>query len=125
MYSRLPELARILRYVYVSENKNILPEEFVVNKVRLSYREKLSSGEFSSVRMSYKIVYSFCLCNLFTVISYIIAEDLVEHFKKISEHLKGWLSFSTLRNTSYIRVTKDADMSRVIGKLENLARSVG
>lgn len=54
---------------------------------------------------------------------YFILEDLIEHMKMISKHVPGWLSFFTLRNEPYIRLSRDADFSRVRGKLENLAQS--
>lgn len=95
MLSRLPELAKALRGVFVNESKtvNVLPEDLVVKKVYRGYKEKLSR------------------------------EDLIEHMKMISKHVPGWLSFFTLRNEPYIRLSRDADFSRVRGKLENLAQS--
>lgn len=48
MLSRLPELAKALRGVFVNESKtvNVLPEDLVVKKVYRGYKEKLSRGKF-------------------------------------------------------------------------------
>lgn len=50
MLSRLPELAKALRGVFVNESKtvNVLPEDLVVKKVYRGYKEKLSRGKLSS-----------------------------------------------------------------------------
>jgi chromatin licensing and DNA replication factor 1 len=42
---RLPELARILRNLYVTEKKSILPLDFTLEKLGNSYREKLPRGK--------------------------------------------------------------------------------
>ncbi|XP_065212952.1 DNA replication factor Cdt1 [Planococcus citri] len=91
MLSRLPELARIMRNVFVNEKKGILPVEVVMLKIGHSYREKL------------------------------VQNDLMQHMQLISKHVPGWMNFCTVRNASYIRLSKDADMTRVIGKLQKLA----
>lgn len=41
-YSRLPEIARILRNVFVTEKKGALPVETVLEKVGNSYRTAMS-----------------------------------------------------------------------------------
>ncbi|XP_068081294.1 DNA replication factor Cdt1 isoform X2 [Anabrus simplex] len=41
-YIRLPEIARILRTLYVAEKKSVLPLEWVLEKLGCSYRERLS-----------------------------------------------------------------------------------
>jgi len=45
-YSRLPEIARILRNCYVVEKKGVMPLEVVVEKVANSYRTNISRGTF-------------------------------------------------------------------------------
>ena len=46
MLSRLPELARIMRNIFVNEKKGILPVEVVMLKISYSYREKLSQSMY-------------------------------------------------------------------------------
>lgn len=45
MLSRLPELAKIMRVVFVKEGKKVLPEDSVLPKVSLSFKEKMSTGK--------------------------------------------------------------------------------
>lgn len=45
MLSRLPELAKIMRIVFVNEKKGILPEDLVLTKVSHSFKEKMMKGE--------------------------------------------------------------------------------
>lgn len=46
MLSRLPELARILRNVFVAEKKPALIMEVACNRMASSYRSALSTGGF-------------------------------------------------------------------------------
>jgi chromatin licensing and DNA replication factor 1 len=45
---RLPELARILRNLFVTEKKSILPLDFTLEKLGNSYREKLPRGKVTT-----------------------------------------------------------------------------
>ena len=49
--------------------------------------------------------------------------ELVEHLELISKAVPGWLTiFNNLeRNEQYVRLSKDADISRIVGKLRTLA----
>lgn len=49
MMSRLVELARILRNVFVSEKKPALIMELACNRMSASYRSSLSTGEVSAL----------------------------------------------------------------------------
>lgn len=44
MLSRLPEIARILRVLYVAERRSVLPLDNVVQRIAHSFRENLSPG---------------------------------------------------------------------------------
>jgi chromatin licensing and DNA replication factor 1 len=48
-HMRLPELARILRNLYVTEKKSILPLDFTLEKLGNSYREKLPRGKVAVI----------------------------------------------------------------------------
>lgn len=41
MLSRLPELARITRNIFVAEKKSVMMEEVILQKICYSYKEKL------------------------------------------------------------------------------------
>ncbi|XP_069701256.1 DNA replication factor Cdt1 [Periplaneta americana] len=88
---RLPELARILRNLYVTEKKTVLPLDFTLEKLGNSYREKLSKAE------------------------------LQEHIQLLKNSVPGWLEIHYLRKTNYLKLSKNADMGRVLKKLEALA----
>ncbi|KAI5741855.1 hypothetical protein M8J77_000498 [Diaphorina citri] len=45
MLSRLPEMARILRVLYVAEKRTVLPLDNVVHRIAHSFREHLSPGK--------------------------------------------------------------------------------
>jgi chromatin licensing and DNA replication factor 1 len=47
-YTRLPELARILRNLFVTEKKTILLLDFTLEKLGNSYREKLPRGKLAT-----------------------------------------------------------------------------
>ncbi|XP_071454357.1 DNA replication factor Cdt1 [Hetaerina americana] len=89
--SRLPELARVLRGIYVSERRGVLSLDIVLQKLLDSYKASLNSVE------------------------------LDEHLKLLEGSVQGWISRCTIRNAQYIKLSRDADISRVISKLERLA----
>lgn len=90
-YLRLPELARILRNLYVTEKKSILPLDFTLEKLGNSYREKLPRAE------------------------------LEEHIHLLRNTVPGWLEMHYIRKTNYLKLSKNADMGPVMRKLEALA----
>ncbi|KAJ8688387.1 hypothetical protein QAD02_024182 [Eretmocerus hayati] len=90
-YARLPEMAKILRNIFVSEKKGVLNLEFVVKKLDDSYRTKLSSS------------------------------DLEEHIKLICKLLPLWATIHVVRKVDYLKIVKDMDMAKVIKRLEVLA----
>lgn len=90
-YARLPEMAKILRNIFVSEKKNVLLLEFVVKKLDDSYRIKLPPRE------------------------------LEEHIRLICKLEKSWATIEMKRNMDYMKLAKDYDMAKVISRLEKLA----
>jgi chromatin licensing and DNA replication factor 1 len=46
---RLPDLARILRNLFITEKKSILPLDFTLEKLGNSYREKLPKGKVATI----------------------------------------------------------------------------
>ncbi|XP_065082108.1 DNA replication factor Cdt1 isoform X2 [Ochlerotatus camptorhynchus] len=90
-YSRLPEIARHLRNVFVTEKKNVLPLETTLLKIENSYRGRLS------------------------------IKELEEHLKLIVEIAPCWLSLAEARKTMYVKIVKDCDLTKVIDLLEKRA----
>lgn len=92
MYSRLPEIARLTRNLYVSEKKSVLLLEIVVDKLGNCYRENLTKTE------------------------------LEDHLKIIAKEAPSWLAFHNIRNSVYLKINKNADLSLVTNKLEIICK---
>ncbi|ERL90627.1 DNA replication factor Cdt1 [Dendroctonus ponderosae] len=90
MYSRLPELARLTRYLFVSEKKSVLPLDTVVDKLGMSYRGNLSRSEME------------------------------DHLRILATDMPSWLIFHNIRNSVYLKLNKNAELRIVIAKLEGL-----
>ncbi|XP_047347869.1 DNA replication factor Cdt1-like [Vespa velutina] len=91
LYSRLPELAKILRSIFVAEKKGVLPLEHVLTKLDNSFRTKLTTAE------------------------------LEEHVRKLCKLLPIWASIHNVRKTDYLKLAKDVDLNKVIKMLEIVA----
>ncbi|XP_017124816.1 DNA replication factor Cdt1 [Drosophila elegans] len=92
-YSRLPELARHLRNVFVTERKGVLTLEVVIKKIQNSFRANLTPQEIEA------------------------------HLKLLAKELPSWASFHEVRKTMYLKVAKDLDMNKIIEKLESVANA--
>ncbi|XP_062136804.1 DNA replication factor Cdt1 [Drosophila sulfurigaster albostrigata] len=90
-YSRLPELARHLRNVFVTERKSVLTLEIIIKKIQNSFRANLTP------------------------------QDIETHLKLLAKELPAWVSFHEVRKTMYIKIAKDQDMNKIIDKLEEVA----
>lgn len=90
MYSRLPEIARVTRNIFVAEKKGVLPLGVVIDKLENSFR------------------------------SYLTRDEMEEHLKIISKEAPGWLVFHDVRHTKYIKLSKNADLGLVLKKLNKL-----
>lgn len=93
LYSRLPELAKILRSIFVAEKKGVLPLEHVLTKLDNSFRTKLTPSE------------------------------LEDHVRKLCKLLPTWASIHNVRKTDYLKLAKDVDLARVIKMLEIVANN--
>ncbi|XP_055920625.1 DNA replication factor Cdt1 [Eupeodes corollae] len=91
MYSRLPELARHLRNVFITEKKGVLTLEIVIKKIQNSFRTSLT------------------------------CKDIENHLQLISKVCPQWIGFHEVRKTMYLKISKDMDMGKVIEKLETVA----
>lgn len=92
-YARLPELARYIRNIFVTENKGVLELEKVMAKLENSYREKMTRE---------------CL------------RELLELMAK--EAPRNWLTFHFIRRTDFIKINRHENLSEVIKVLEQKAQ---
>lgn len=90
-YSRLPELARHLRNVFVTERKSVLTLEIIIKKIQNSFRANLTP------------------------------QDIESHLKLLAKELPSWVQFHEVRKTMYIKIAKDLDMNKIIERLEDRA----
>ncbi|KAI4494315.1 hypothetical protein M0802_008998 [Mischocyttarus mexicanus] len=93
LYSRLPELAKILRSIFVAEKKGVLPLEHVLTKLDNSFRTKLTAAE------------------------------LEDHVRKLCKLLPTWASIQNVRKTDYLKLAKDVDLIKVTRMLEIVANN--
>ncbi|KAM6997220.1 LOW QUALITY PROTEIN: DNA replication factor Cdt1 [Tautogolabrus adspersus] len=89
MMSRLPELARILRNVFVSEKKQALIMEVACNRMVSSYRSALSTG------------------------------DMEKHVRLLAEEAADWLTIHPIRKDFYLKLNKTMELNIVLDKLSN------
>ncbi|XP_030621027.1 DNA replication factor Cdt1 [Chanos chanos] len=93
MMSRLPEMARILRNVFVAEKKPALIMEVVCNRMIASYRSPLSTGEME------------------------------KHLRLLAELTPGWLTIHPIRKDLYLKLNKTTDLNTVLEKLDQKAKA--
>ncbi|XP_035273991.1 DNA replication factor Cdt1 [Anguilla anguilla] len=87
MMSRLGELARILRNVFVAEKKQALVMELACSRVAASYRSSLSAGEME------------------------------RHLRLLAELAPEWLTIHPVRKDFYLKLDKTVDLSVIEEKL--------
>lgn len=90
-YARLPEIARHIRNVYVTEKKSVLPLEIVLNKIENSYKGTVT------------------------------LKEIEELLRMTAQLIPFWVSFLEIRNALFVKLSRDTDLSTVIDKLERLA----
>ncbi|XP_074057283.1 DNA replication factor Cdt1 isoform X2 [Macrotis lagotis] len=90
MLSRLPELARILRSVFVAEKKPALTMEVTCARMVSSYRSSMSPGEME------------------------------KHLQALSELLPDWLSLHRIRTDTYLKLEKSVDLAHVSERLARI-----
>ncbi|XP_075932921.1 DNA replication factor Cdt1 [Anarhichas minor] len=92
MMSRLPELARILRNVFVAEKKPSLIMEVACNRTVASYRSALSTGEME------------------------------KHIRLLAEVATDWLTIHPLRKDFFLKLNKNMELNIVLDKLSGRLR---
>lgn len=87
MMSRLPELARILRNVFVAEKKPALTVEIVCSRVISSCRSSMSLGEME------------------------------KHLSLLADLLPDWLAVHPIRKDTYYKLNKTMDLNLILERL--------
>ncbi|XP_059612931.1 DNA replication factor Cdt1 [Phlebotomus argentipes] len=91
-YSRLPDLAKHIRNIFLTEKKACLALDLVLRKIANSFRQNLSA------------------CAI---------ESLIEVLQK---EVNEWLSVEEIRKVKYVKLTRGVDFWQISRKLERLAR---
>ncbi|KAJ2943722.1 hypothetical protein O0L34_g16835 [Tuta absoluta] len=91
IYSRLPDLARTLRNIFVTERKNVLALNIILSKLDSSFKSKVAQS------------------------------DLQRDIRALSEEVPEWIKLHEIRNTTYLKLDKNADLKKIVAKLEALA----
>lgn len=92
-YARLPELARYIRNIFVTENKGVLELDKVMSKLENSFREKMSRENL---------------------------RELLELMSK--EAPRNWLTFHFIRKTDFIKINRHENLAEIINELERKAQ---
>ncbi|KAI1889923.1 hypothetical protein AGOR_G00167910 [Albula goreensis] len=92
MMSRLEEMARILRNVFVAEKKLALIMEVACSRMIASYRSALTAGEME------------------------------RHLRLLAELTPEWLTIHPIRKDFYLKLDKRVDLSVVLEKLNRKAK---
>lgn len=91
IYSRLPDMSKIVRNIFVAEKKGVLTLEFVIEKLDNSYRMKLTSNE------------------------------LEEHIRLMCKLLPTWATIHHVRKMDYLKIAKDIDIAKIVKRFEMMA----
>lgn len=92
-YARLPELARHIRNIFVTENKGVLEMDKVIAKLENSFREKMTRDNL---------------------------RELLELMS--TEAPRNWLTFHFIRKTDFIKINRHENLAEVIKNLERKAQ---
>lgn len=88
-YARLPDLARYIRNIFVTESKGVLDLDFVLTKLENSFRERVPRNEMKQLLL--------LLGN---------------------ETPNKWLTFPHLRDRDFVKINKNEDVTEIIKHLE-------
>ncbi|KAM9122601.1 DNA replication factor Cdt1 isoform 2-T3 [Pangshura tecta] len=92
MLSRLPEMARFLRNVFVAEKKQALTVEVACTRMLDSYRTTMTAGEME------------------------------KHLHLFSELLPDWVIIHPIRKDTYIKLDKSMDLSIIVERLTRMIK---
>lgn len=90
IYSRLPDLARTLRNIFVTERKNVLALNIILSKLESSFKSNVSPS------------------------------DLQRDIQMLAEEAPEFMKLHDIRNTAYLKLDKNANLKTVTSKLDAL-----
>ncbi|CAL4067547.1 unnamed protein product, partial [Meganyctiphanes norvegica] len=88
MLSRLPEIARIIRTIFVTEKKAALPWEMITSKVSATYSGMLLSNETDA------------------------------HLNKLIKEVPGWATICKVQRGIYLKINRNTELSEINNKLQ-------
>lgn len=91
VFARLPDLARHVRNVFVTEKKTCLTTELVLGKIMNSFRTSLT------------------------------VNTLDEHLRLLAKVSEGWISYHEVQNVKYMKLSRQTDVNQMMDKLKKLA----
>lgn len=94
IYLRLPEIAKLIRNLFVTERKNVLQLDVVVEKLQNSYRSFLNKTEIE------------------------------HHLRMISKEVPEWLIFNDVRELTYLKLNKDTILNDIVNKLQSKSKEI-
>lgn len=92
-YGRLPDLAKYVRNIFVTESKGVLELDKVLAKLENSFRERLPRDEL---------------------------KELLQLLAK--EAPNGWLSFHYIRKTDFVKINRLTNLNDIVKELEQKAQ---
>lgn len=91
VYARLPELARHVRNVFVTEKKSCLTEELLLIKIMNSFRVSLT------------------------------VQTLSEHLQLLAKSTDGWMTYHDIRKVRYVKLSRHTNVAQMMDNLRKLA----
>lgn len=88
IFTRLPDLARTLRNIYVTERKNVLALNIILSKLNNTFKGKAS------------------------------VDQLRNDIKVLSEEIPKWIEIYDVRNNTYVKLNRKTDLNDIINELE-------
>ena len=93
MLSRLPEIARIIRTVFITEKKAALPWEMVTSKVSSTYTGLLLPKEHDS------------------------------HLNMLIKEVPGWATICKVQRRIYLKINRNTELSEIYTKLQAVIKA--
>lgn len=91
VYARLPDLARHVRNVFVTEKKTCLTTDLVLGKIMNSFRANLP------------------------------ANTMDEHLRLLAKESEGWISYHEIQQVKYMKLSRQTDFAKMMDRLKKLA----
>lgn len=91
VYARLPDLARHVRNVFVTEKKTCLTTELVLGKIMNSFRTSLT------------------------------VNTMDEHLRLLAKASGGWISYHEIQNVKYMKLSRQTDFAQMMAQLKKQA----